>query len=140
MRYEIRELDIELSQKGFAYYDKKKEYEKEQLNINEKRDIIHDDLVKLAGSEAPLLILEKQLDEINSQSKRHNSSLNQSIVKDKINDLIHSFKEFSEKNCSDQSYLDKFNKFSDDFIIKENNDNLKQYLLKDLNPYEINFY
>ena len=140
VRYEIRELDIELSQKGFAYYDKKKEYEKEQLNINEKRDIIHDDLVKLAGSEAPLLILEKQLDEINSQSKRHNSSLNQSIVKDKINDLIHSFKEFSEKNCSDQSYLDKFNKFSDDFIIKENNDNSKkQYLLKDLNPYEINF-
>ncbi len=140
VRYEIRELDIELSQKGFAYYDKKKEYEKEQLNINEKRDIIHDDLVKLAGSEAPLLILEKQLDEINSQSKRHNSSLNQSIVQDKINDLIHSFKEFSEKNCSDQSYLDKFNKFSDDFIIKENNDNSKnQYLLKDLNPYEINF-
>ena len=140
VRYEIRELDIELSQKGFAYYDKKKEYEKEQLNINEKRDIIHDDLVKLAGSEAPLLILEKQLDEINSQSKRHNSSLNQSIVKDKINDLIHSFKEFSEKNCSDQSYLDKFNKFSDDFIIKENNDNSKnQYLLKDLNSYEINF-
>ena len=140
VRYEIRELDIELSQKGFAYYDKKKEYEKEQLNINEKRDIIHDDLVKLAGSEAPLIILEKQLDEINSQSKRHNSSLNQSIVKDKINDLIHSFKEFSEKNCSDQSYLDKFNKFSDDFIIKENNDNSKkQYLLKDLNPYEINF-
>ena len=140
VRYEIRELDIELSQKGFAYYDKKKEYEKEQLNINEKRDIIHDDLVKLAGSEAPLLILEKQLDEINSQSKRHNSSLNQSIVQDKINDLIHSFKEFSEKNCSDQSYLDKFNKFSDDFIIKENNDNSKnQYLLKDLNSYEINF-
>ena len=140
VRYEIRELDIELSQKGFAYYDKKKEYEKEQLNINEKRDIIHDNLVKLAGSEAPLLILEKQLDEINSQSKRHNSSLNQSIVKDKINDLIHSFKEFSEKNCSDQSYLDKFNKFSDDLIIKENNDNSKkQYLLKDLNPYEINF-
>ena len=140
VRYEIRELDIELSQKGFAYYDKKKEYEKEQLNINEKRDIIHDDLVKLAGSEAPLLILEKQLDEINSQSKQHNSSLNQSIVQDKINDLIHSFKEFSEKNCSDQSYLDKFKKFSDDFIIKENNDNSKnQYLLKDLNPYEINF-
>ena len=140
VRYEIRELDIELSQKGFAYYDKKKEYEKEQLNINEKRDIIHDDLVKLAGSEAPLIILEKQLDEINSQSKRHNSSLNQSIVQDKINDLIHSFKEFSEKNCSDQSYLDKFNKFSDDFIIKENNDNSKnQYLLKDLNSYEINF-
>ena len=140
VRYEIRELDIELSQKGFAYYDKKKEYEKEQLNINEKRDIIHDDLVKLAGSETPLLILEKQLDEINSQSKQHNSSLNQSIVQDKINDLIHSFKEFSEKNCSDQSYLDKFKKFSDDFIIKENNDNSKnQYLLKDLNPYEINF-
>ena len=65
------------------------------------------------------------MDEINSQSKQHSSSLNQSIVQDKINDLIHSFKEFSEKNCSDQNYLDKFNKFSDDFIIKENNDNLK---------------
>ena len=139
-KYQIRKLDIELSQKGFAYYDKKKEYEKEQLNINEKRDILQDDLVKLATSEAPLLVLEKQLNEINSQSKQHSSSLNQSIVKNKINNLIDQFKEFSEKNCPDTTYLDKFNKFSDDFRINGNNDNLQnEYLLKDLNPYEINF-
>ena len=140
VRYQIRELDIELSQKGFAYYDKKKEYEKEQLNINEKRDILQDDLVKLAASEAPLLVLEKQLNEINSQTKQHSSSLNKLIVKDKINNLIDQFKEFSEKNCADTTYLDKFNKFSDDFKINWNNDNLNnEYLLKDLNPYEINF-
>ena len=140
VRYQIRELDIELSQKGFAYYDKKKEYEKEQLNINEKRDILQDDLVKLAASEAPLLVLEKQLNEINSQTKQHSSSLNKLIVKDKINNLIDQFKEFSEKNCADTTYLDKFNKFSDDFKINGNNDNLNnEYLLKDLNPYEINF-
>ena len=140
MRYQVRELDIELSQKGFAYYDKKKEYEKEQLNINEKRDILHDDLLKLAASEAPLLVLEKQLNEINSQTKQHSSSLNKLIVKDKINNLIDQFKEFSEKNCADTTYLDKFNKFSDDFKINGNNDNLNnEYLLKDLNPYEINF-
>ena len=67
VRYEIRELDIELSQKGVAYYDKKKDYEKDQLEINQKRESLQQDLVKISAGDAPLLILEKELNEIHQQ-------------------------------------------------------------------------
>ncbi|WP_440655295.1 DNA sulfur modification protein DndD [Candidatus Pelagibacter sp. HIMB1506] len=140
VKYETRELDIELSQKGVAYYDKKKEYEKEQSEIDEKRKTLQEDLVKVAASEAPLLIVEKELNEINLQSKEHNSSIDQSIIQEKINQLVDQFNEFSEKNCSDKDYLSKFKKFSDQQKIKKDTNNQKtEFLLKSINPFETNF-
>ena len=35
--------------------------EKEQININEKRTALQEDLVKIAAGDAPLMILEKEL-------------------------------------------------------------------------------
>ena len=140
VKYEARELDIELSQKGVAYYDKKKEYEKEQININEKRTALQEDLVKIAAGDAPLMILEKELNVINLQTEQNNTSLDQSIIKEKINDLIDQFKKFSEKNCSDKDYLSKFKKFSDEQKINnDTNHQNKEFLLKDINPFETNF-
>jgi len=140
VRYEIRELDIELSQKGVAYYDKKKDYEKDQLDIDQKRESLQQDLVKIAAGDAPLLILEKELNEIHQQSKQLSTSLDQNSVQNKINNLIDQFEEFSEKNCSDKDYLIKFKKFSEKQKINEVLDNkVSDLLLKDLNPYEINF-
>ena len=140
VRYEIRELDIELSQKGVAYYDKKKDYEKDQLDINQKRESLQQDLVKIAAGDAPLLILEKELNEIHLQSKQLSTSLDQTSVQNKINNLIDQFEKFSEKNCSDKDYLIKFKKFSEKQKINEVLDNkVSDFLLKDLNPYEINF-
>ena len=140
VRYEIRELDIELSQKGVAYYDKKKDYEKDQLDIDQKRESLQQDLVKIAAGDAPLLILEKELNKIHLQSKQLSNSLNQTSVQNKINNLIGQFEEFSEKNCSDKDYLVKFKKFSQKQKINEVLDNKdNEFLLKDLNPYEINF-
>ena len=140
VRYEIRELDIELSQKGVAYYDKKKDYEKDQLDIDQKRESLQQDLVKISAGDAPLLILEKELNEIHQQSKQLSTSLDQNSVQNKINNLIDQFEEFSEKNCSDKDYLIKFKKFSEKQKINEVLDNkVSDLLLKDLNPYEINF-
>ncbi len=140
VRYEIRELDIELSQKGLAYYDKKKDYEKDQLDIDQKRESIQQDLVKISAGDAPLLILEKELNEIHQQSKQLSTSLDQTSVQNKINNLIDQFEEFSEKNCSDKDYLVKFKKFSEKQKINKALDNkVSDFLLKDLNPYEINF-
>ena len=140
VRYEIRELDIELSQKGVAYYDKKKDYEKDQLDIDQKRESLQQDLVKIAAGDAPLLILEKELNEIHQQSKQLSTSLDQTSVQNKINNLIDQFEEFSEKNCSDKDYLVKFKKFSEKQKINKVLDNkVSDFLLKDLNPYEINF-
>ena len=140
VKYEIRELDIALSQKGIAYYDKKKDYEKEQSDINQKREALGQELVKISAGDAPLIILEKELKDIHLQSKQLSSSLDQSSTQKKINDLINQFEEFSEKNCSDKDYLDKFKKFSEKQKINEVFDNkANEFLLKDLNPYEINF-
>ena len=140
VRYEIRELDIELSQKGVAYYDKKKDYEKDQLDIDQKRESLQQDLIKIAAGDAPLLILEKELNEIHQQSKQLSTSLDQNSVQNKINNLIDQFEEFSEKNCSDKDYLDKFKKFSEKQKINKVLENkVSDFLLKDLNPYEINF-
>ena len=140
VRYEIRELDIELSQKGVAYYDKKKDYEKNQLDIDQKRESLQQDLVKISAGDAPLLILEKELNEIHQQSKQLSTSLDQTSVQNKINNLIDQFEEFSEKNCSDKDYIFKFKKFSEKQKINKVLDNkVSDFLLKDLNPYEINF-
>ena len=140
VRYEIRELDIELSQKGVAYYDKKKDYEKDQLDIDQKRESLQQDLVKISAGDAPLLILEKELNEIHQQSKQLSTSLDQNSVQNKINNLIDQFEEFSEKNCSDKDYIVKFKKFSEKQKINKVLDNkVSDFLLKDLNPYEINF-
>ena len=76
---------------------RKKEYEKEQININEKKTALQEDLVKIAAGDAPLMILEKELNVINLQTEQNNTSLDQSIIKEKINDLIDQFKKFSEK-------------------------------------------
>ena len=104
MKYEIRELDIALSQKGIAYYDKKKDYEKEQSDINQKREALGQELVKISAGDAPLIILEKELKDIHLQSKQLSSSLDQSSTQKKINDHINKFEEFSENNCSDTDY------------------------------------
>ena len=90
---------------------------------------MQEDLVKVAASEAPLLIVEKELNEINLQSKEHNSSIDQSIIQEKINQLVDQFNEFSEKNCSDKDYLGKFKKFSDQQKLK------KIQIIKRLNFY-----
>ena len=57
IKYEVEQIDISLSQKGFLYYEKKNEYEKEVKEINIKQDLIKTDLVKLAGGDAPLMLL-----------------------------------------------------------------------------------
>ena len=138
--YEIRELDITLSQKGVAYYQKKKDYQKEQSDINEKRESLHQEIIKLASGDAPLLVLEKELKEIYSQSKQVSSSLDQTSIKQKVNDIIDRLNKFSQTNCSDKEYLAKFKKFSEGHKISSSVDKqLSEFVLQDLNQYEINF-
>ena len=57
--YDIRELNVVLSQKGISYYEKKQEYEKELQVIDEKRSEISDELVKLASGDLPLLVVQE---------------------------------------------------------------------------------
>ena len=70
IKYEADQIDISLSQKGFLYYEKKNEYEKEVKEINIKQDLIKTDLVKLAGGDAPLMLIKNELEEILEQIGR----------------------------------------------------------------------
>ena len=92
--------------------------DKEFISITKHKNTSWDSLRTMISSQIgsylekndSLLIVEKELNEINLQSKEHNSSIDQSILQEKINQLVDQFNEFSEKNCSDKDYLSKFKK------------------------------
>jgi len=139
LQYENRQIDITLSQKGISYYEKKKDYEKELDDITQKKEALNQDLVKLAAGDAPFLILKKELQVLQSQSKQLNTELDREANKKTINNIVDQFKEFSKKNCSDKKFLEKFNNFSDKQRIKDLSKDDNEFVLKDLNQYEINF-
>ena len=139
LRYENRQIDITLSQKGISYYEKKKDYEKELDEITQKKEALNQDLLKLAAGDAPFLILQKELKVLQSQSKQVNTELDREANKKTINNIIDQFKEFSIKNCSDKKFLEKFNNFSYNQRIKDLSKDDNKFVLKDLNQYEINF-
>ena len=139
LRYENRQIDITLSQKGISYYEKKKDYEKELDEITQKKEALNQDLLKLAAGDAPFLILQKELQVLQSQSKQVNTELDREANKKTINSIIDQFKEFSKKNCSDKKFIEKFNNFSDNQRIKDLSKDDNKFILKDLNQYEINF-
>ena len=140
LQYEMRQIDISLSQKGISYYEKKKEYEKELIEITQKKEEIALELVKVAAGDAPFLILQKELKVLQSQSVQVNKNLDHESNKKTINDIIDQFKEFSKNNCSDKKFLKEFNNFGDQQKIKDLDDkDNNESLLKDLNQYEIDY-
>ena len=66
---ELTKLDSELSQKGVVYYNKRKEFENELKNKNEKINEFESKLIQLSAEEAPFLLIKKELNEILEQSK-----------------------------------------------------------------------
>ena len=85
--YDIRELNVVLSQKGISYYEKKQEYEKELQVIDEKRTEISDELVKLASGDLPLLVVKKELSTMVDQSKSLLENQNKTDSQKKNNDF-----------------------------------------------------
>lgn len=138
--YELRQTDIALSQKGIAYYEKKKEYEKEQQDTQQKIDEINQQLIKLASGDAPLLILKDEVQELLSQSISVNQSNNHEQNKKRINILLEKFEKFSKQNSKDENFLSKLDQFINDNKISDpiNQDN-HQHLLPSLNYQDLNF-
>ena len=138
--YELRQTDIALSQKGIAYYEKKKEYEKEQQDIQEKINEINQQLIKLASGDAPLLILKDEVQELYSQSISVNRSNNHEQNKKRINILLEKFEKFSKQNSKDENFLSKLDQFINENKISDliDQDN-HQYLLPSLNYQDLNF-
>ena len=136
--YDIRELNVELSQKGISYYEKKQEYEKELQVIDEKRNEISDELVKLASGDLPLLVVKKELAAMVDQSKSLLENQNKTDSQKKNNDLIESISSFVLKNSKDDKFTKNFEKFVSDKKINETTILDNENLLPNLNYQDLN--
>ena len=136
--YDIRELNVELSQKGISYYEKKQEYEKELQVIDEKRNEISDELVKLASGDLPLLVVKKELAAMVDQSKSLLENQNKTDSQKKNNDLIESISSFVLKNSKDDKFTKNFEKFVSDKKINDITIFDNENLLPNLNYQDLN--
>ena len=136
--YDIRELNVELSQKGISYYEKKQEYEKELQVIDEKRNEISDELVKLASGDLPLLVVKKELAAMVEQSKSLLENQNKTDSQKKNNDLIESISSFVLKNSKDDKFTKNFEKFVSDKKINDITIFDNENLLPNLNYQDLN--
>ena len=138
IKYEVEQIDISLSQKGFLYYEKKNEYEKEVKEINIKQDLIKTDLVKLAGGDAPLMLIKNELEEILEQSKYLSQIQNKSEYQKNTNDLLVNISDFVIKNSDDDKFTKKFENFIESKKITKDQNNDNEYLLENLNYQDLN--
>ena len=136
--YDIRELNVVLSQKGISYYEKKQEYEKELQVIDEKRTEISDELVKLASGDLPLLVVKKELAAMVDQSKSLLENQNKTDSQKKNNDLIESISSFVLKNSKDDKFTKNFEKFVSDKKINDTTILDNENLLPNLNYQDLN--
>ena len=138
IKYEVGQIDISLSQKGFLYYEKKNEYEKEVKEINIKQDLIKTDLVKLAGGDAPLMLIKNELEEILEQSKYLSQIQNKSEYQKNTNDLLVNISDFVIKNSDDSKFIKKFENFIESKKITKDENTDNKYLLENLNYQDLN--
>ena len=136
--YDIRELNVVLSQKGISYYEKKQEYEKELQVIDEKRSEISDELVKLASGDLPLLVVKNELAAMVDQSKSLLENQNKTDSQKKNNDLIDSISSFVLKNSKDDKFTKNFEKFVSDKKINDTTILDNENLLPNLNYQDLN--
>ena len=101
---ELTKLDSELSQKGVVYYNKRKEFENELKNKNEKINEFESKLIQLSAEEAPFLLIKKELNEILEQSKSAENYQEKIKQKKITNELIDSVEKFAKDKCKDSNF------------------------------------
>ena len=131
--YEKQQLDIELSKKGYDYYEKRKDFEKELKLLNEDKNKEKDELIKIVSGDGPLLLVQNEIQEILDQSKQiaDQKSLNQ--ISDVKKTLINDANQFVEENCDDKEFIKKFKNYLNAKNIKEGKINEQSHLLENLN-------
>ncbi len=120
IKYVKQQIDIDLSKKGYDYYEKRKELEKGIEETNNSQKKVKDELIKLAAGDAPLLLLKEELLELLDQSKNYNDQKNSREILEGKKKVINETKEFISKYCNDNQFLEKFERFIKD-KVKDNN-------------------
>ena len=136
VKYDISQHDILLSQKGFSYYEKKKEYEKKIDEINSKKQLFKNELIKLASGDAPLLIIKDEVNEILKQSK--NFSENQSEYQKNTNSLLSNINDFVKTKSKEDEFIKEFDEFIKSKKMISKKIEYDEKLLVNLNYEELN--
>ena len=138
VKYDISQLDISLSQKGFSYYEKKKEYEKKIDEINSKKQLFKNELIKLASGDAPLLIVKDEVNEILKQSKNFSENLNKSEYQKNTNSLLSNINDFVKTKSKEDEFIKEFDEFIKSKKMISKKIEYDEKLLVNLNYEELN--
>ena len=131
--YEKQQLDIELSKKGYDYYEKRKDFEKELKLLNDDKNKEKDELIKIVSGDGPLLLVQNEIQEILDQSKKIADQKNLNQISDVKKTLINDANQFVEENCDDKEFIKKFQNYLNAKNTKEGKINKQSHLLENLN-------
>jgi len=111
IKFEISALDQELERSGLSFFDKKKEIELTLENKNKENDDLKNNLLNIAALEGPLLLVKKELKEIEEKLLNNINQNNKDLFSKEKNNLIKDIKLFTEKDCKDSNFKEKLFNF-----------------------------
>jgi DNA sulfur modification protein DndD len=111
IKFEISALDQELERSGLSFFDKKKEIELTLENKNKENEVLKNNLLNIAALEGPLLLVKKELKEIEEKLLNNINQNNKDLVLEEKNNLIKDIKIFTEKDCKDSNFKEKLFNF-----------------------------
>jgi len=111
IKFEISALDLELERSGLSFFDKKKEIELTLENKNKENEDLKSNLLNIAALEGPLLLVKKELKEIEEKLLNNINQNNKDLVSEEKNNLIKDIKLFTEKDCKDSNFKEKLFNF-----------------------------
>ena len=111
IKFEISALDLELERSGLSFFDKKKEIELTLENKNKENDDLKNNLLNIAALEGPLLLVKKELKEIEEKLLNNINQNNKDLFSEEKDNLIKDIKLFTEKDCKDSNFKEKLFNF-----------------------------
>ena len=111
IKFEISSLDQELERSGLSFFEKKKEIEIALENKNKENEELKSHLINIAGEEGPLLIVKKEIKEIEEKLLNNINQNKKDLASEEKNNLIKDIKLFVEKDCNDNNFREKLFNF-----------------------------
>ena len=111
IKFEISSLDQELERSGLSFFEKKKEIEIALENKNKENEELKSHLINIAGEEGPLLIVKKEIKEIEEKLLNNINQNKKDLASEEKNTLIKDIKLFVEKDCNDNNFREKLFNF-----------------------------
>jgi DNA sulfur modification protein DndD len=111
IKFEISSLDQELERSGLSFFEKKKEIELGLENKNKENEELKNHLINIASQEGPLLIVKKEIKEIEEKLLNNINQNKKDLASEEKNNLIKDIRLFVEKDCSDNKFKEKLFNF-----------------------------